>query len=166
MKRTAIAVLVAALIVPTVASARKRSNQGYIVFWGPGCENVAATDLDVEITGPPLPNIVWTVVTHRCNVIGTPPKVTVGIFESGGEYYSDLLDCTPTELQTGKRVECTIKCKPAGGQGKFAYAVCVKGEVLFDPEIRLKGVPLEILGACTTSADKTAVKQKCMADSQ
>jgi hypothetical protein len=162
MKIKLLSALVVALIVPTLASATKKnpSSQGYIVFSGKDCDDVAASDLDVDASSTGSNGkVAWTLLTpDHCSPGKT--KVTVGIFRSEGTYYSNLLDCQAVELKDGATLSCTVTCKPAGGVGAFSYSVCAGGEALFDPELRLKGVPIETLATCTYS-NKTSEKTAC-----
>jgi len=164
MKRGVLTGLAAVAMLSILTGASKPSKDGYIVFTGTDCGVVAATDVDVEIASVGRGGKVeWTILTPDNCTLTPRPKVVVGVFgdkAGSSPAYLDLFDCTPAELRNKKKISCTFKCDP-GGDVTLSYAVCVGGEVVFDPELRLKGRGVAGGRTCSPYADKQAAKKAC-----
>jgi hypothetical protein len=134
------------------------SSSGYIVFVGQPCD-VAASELDL----PPhhAGSVAWTLINLACG--GEYRTVTVGAFKSrrDGKYYPLLQGCTAVSLP-GNNQKATLRCKlnedcRSAGEA-YTYNVCVDGEAVFDPELRLKGDRSMAGPACEALSEDEATK--------
>lgn len=138
MKRTLLATLAMALMVPVLASAKKpvvASGQGYLLFREVGgyCQ-VAVTDLDLDLTNVPTNTPVkvkWSIDSSCVD----PYKVAIGRFKTKNGNVWPVFDCGPGV--TSGYVECKYNwdCKDKA----YNFTVCVDGAKVVDPELRIKG---------------------------
>lgn len=165
MKLRLLCTLVVALIVPALASAKKKpSSQGYIVF-DKNCD-IAATDFDIDV--PPAAKtatVAWKLIDQGC---GDPLKVAVGGFRRGKYYYYPmLLNCNPNSAQLGTptdTIKCDLNLSCLGVDDTYTFEVCVDGAPVFDPELRIKGGGRPGASrSCSTTKDVNVGKKDCIA---
>jgi hypothetical protein len=166
MRTVVTAVIGTVLLVPALSSARpKPSGKGYIIL-DSNCD-VQATNLDITVDPHTTSAIVkWVVFNDGC----PRAKLAVGIFQSKADLqYYPLLDCKGISVGSNKtRFQCKLNLAcPLPDDSVYNYGVCVNGESVWDPELRIKGgTPLHHLGTCPGDSDKTAAKTACEAASQ
>jgi hypothetical protein len=136
MKRMLLACLSAALMVPAVASAKKPYSKGQILFAAgssAGDCDVTASDLEINVTG--ATKVVWELVDQGC---GQKLKVAVGGFRRG-QYYYPLVKGCKGELGVSNTLKCDLNIDCLGVNDSYTFDVCVNGQAIFDPELRIKG---------------------------
>jgi hypothetical protein len=163
MRIVMLSVIGAVLLVPSPSSEPGPSERGYIIL-DSNC-NVSATDVVVRPpSGPGNVPVKWTIISDGC----AEATVAVGIYKrkEDGEYYP-LLDCHPpgVTVKDGERkpYTCTLNRACPGDEEDYEYDVCVNGEPVWDPELRIRGGgKLGDLRSCPGEPDKAQVEQDCI----